>query len=70
MMRKLPTIPVSSCQVQNPQSYRIPDSVEKLGDFSFGLLSPRFARRLTYLFKNFVQQLGIIATRRFKGSLL
>jgi hypothetical protein len=70
MMRGLPTIPVASCQVQNPQSYRIPDSVEELGDFSFGLLSPGFARRLSYLFKHFVQQLGIIATCRFKGSLL
>jgi hypothetical protein len=56
--------------VQNPQSDRIPDSVEKLGDFSFGLLSPGFARRLPDLLKHFVQQLGIIATRRFKGSLL
>jgi hypothetical protein len=70
MMRKLPTIPVSSCQVQNPQSYRIPDSVEKLGDFRLGLLPPGFGRRLSDLFKHFVQQLGIIATRRFKGSLL
>jgi hypothetical protein len=56
--------------VQHPQSYGIPYGVEKLGDFWLGLRPPGFRCRMSYLFKHFFQQLGIVATRRFKDSLL